>query len=375
MRHRRDVPVCGPGHPDGGDRAVVPVAAPAVYCPFPPRISPHAARVQRYAVEWAARHGFLPDAAAREAFGRARFAALMSRAYPDAGYPDLCLAVDWLTFMFRLDDHLETRLGRDRPAQRAVRELVLARLSAPGTAQADAQATALGTASATAQPPAPRQRRGTASEPAGPPDGPLVDLLGAPLAGSLADLWRRTAARTGPGWRDRFVRHVAEYLDANDWEAANRTAGRLPGVEEYVRMRRASAATAVFFDFIEVFAGAELPTAVAAHPGLLRLRRCADDLVAWFNDLVSWPKELAAGDPHNLVLVLAHERGVPVERAVRLAADRHDARVCDLLTVRDGLEAPLLARPGVRVVVDGLTVWVRANVDWSRESGRYAPTT
>src|SRR5919199_1168158 len=95
---------------------------PAVFCPFPPRVSPHAAAVHRYAVAWATRHGFLPTSREQSAFAQARFATLMARAYPDASYADLCLAVSWLTVTFILDDYLETTLGRAPDIQRELAE-------------------------------------------------------------------------------------------------------------------------------------------------------------------------------------------------------------------------------------------------------------
>src|SRR3954471_7842675 len=91
---------------------------PAVFCPFPARVSPHLPSVHRYAIAWATRHRLLRTPGERATFARARFAALMARAYPDASYPDLCLAVSWLTVTFNLDDHLETTLGRTPDTQR-----------------------------------------------------------------------------------------------------------------------------------------------------------------------------------------------------------------------------------------------------------------
>ena len=313
--------------------AMLTVPTPAVFCPFPPRVSPHLTAVQRYAVAWATRHGFLPTSRQRAGFARARFASLMSRAYPDATYADLCLAVSWLTVTFVLDDYLETTLGREPDRQRELADQILGLFAG----------------------------------------GSRPDLVERPLAGALSEVWTRTVARTGPAWRQRFVGHVAEYLAANVWEATNRRRGRVPPVYEYVRMRRHTAATAMFFDLLEALAG--LPPEV--HPfteaGLALLRTHADNIVAWFNDLVSWPKEAVSGDPHNLVLVVRHELGLPMAEAVAHVVDRHDREVRAFIAARDRYGTGLTAVPGVRRAVEGLQCWIRANVDWSRESGRYAP--
>jgi hypothetical protein len=308
------------------------LAEPTVFCPFLPRISPHVAEVQRYAVEWAARHRFLTDSAARSGFARSRFAYLMARAYPAASYSDLCLAVAWLTFTFALDDHFETALGVEPDRQRRAGVAVLAYLRGEGNNTA------------------------------------VAGLLGPRLAGGLADVWTRATARTGPAWRDKFVGHVAEYLRANAWEAANRAFGRIPDVEEYVVMRRRSAATGMFFDFIEVFADLDLGSAVA-DSRVLAMRAHADNAVAWFNDLVSWRKEQAAGDPHNLVLVLHRRHGMTMAEAIRTTVAWHDREVRGFLALRDGLPAEF--RKAVYPLADGLGHWIRANIDWSYESGRY----
>jgi hypothetical protein len=317
-----------------GQRAAVgppaPGSIPEVLCPFPPRISPHAAGLHRYAAAWAEWRGLLPTTRERTAFTRARFAGLIARAYPHATYVDLGLAVSWLIFTFMLDDHLEIALGFSPRGQRALAGQVLAYL-----------------------------RHGA------PPT-----MLAGPLAGALADVWTRTRARTGQDWRSRFVAHVAEYLAANAWEADNRSRGRVPPVAEYVRMRRHSAATAMFFDLAEVLGKVEPTPGPYAQAGLALLRLHADNVVAWFNDLVSWPKEAAAGDPHNLVLVVGREQQLSVPQAIRYVVDRHDDEV------RAFIAAGAMFRgrqPAMQGMIEALGHWIRANVDWSRESGRYQP--
>jgi hypothetical protein len=272
----------------------------------------------------------LPTTRERTAFARARFAALMARAYPDATLADLCLAVSWLIFVFMLDDHLEISLGRSPERQRALADEMLGYL-----------------------------RHGA----------PLV-TLGGPLAGALADVWTRTRARTSPDWQARFVKHVAEYLAANAWEADNRSRGRIPPVAEYTRMRRHSAATAMFFDLAEALGTAGPVAGRYGQAGLALLRLHADNIVAWFNDLVSWPKEAAAGDPHNLVIVVRHELRLSVAEAIRHVVDRHDGEVRAFVAAGTMFRRHQAEMHGM---IDALEHWIRANVDWSRESGRYAP--
>lgn len=220
---------------------------PNVFCPFPPSISPHFAEVQHYAEGWATRHGLLPNPAARARFARAKFASFTARTYPNANLPDLCLAVSWLTFIFIFDDHLETELGRHPHRQRGLAGALLTYLHSGLVTR-------------------------------GPARHPAV-LLGPPRAGALTDLWTRTTARTAPPWRERFLADLAEYLDANVWEAHNRAGGRVPNLNEYLGHRRHTAAVEVFFDFLDAFGDATLPRDVLDEPSLGRLRRQRRGLV------------------------------------------------------------------------------------------------
>jgi hypothetical protein len=214
------------------------------------------------------------------------------------------------------------------------------------------------------------------------PDGRVApgalphDELGRPVCDALTDVWRRTAPRVSPLWQARFLGHIGDYLEGNLWEAANRAARRVPSVGEYRTMRRHSAATAMFFDLIELFRGIELRPSVLADPTFVALRRAADNAVAWFNDLASWPKEAAAGEVHNLVLVLRHHHRLTIEDAVYQAVVDHDAEVHTFITLCDHLATTPAGRTSaVRDVVADMSHWIRGNIDWSQESARYATET
>ena len=100
----------------------------------------------------------------------------------------------------------------------------------------------------------------------------------------------------------------------------------------------------MFFDLIEPMHGVELPAAVFADHDFAAMHRSAGMITAIFNDLVSWPKEEAAGDHHNIVLALRHERRVPVEDAVRAAVAEHDALVEDFVAAREPVRGRTLRR-------------------------------
>jgi hypothetical protein len=312
--------------------------SPVVFCPLLPRISPHAGEVQRSAVHWATRHGLLERPGAQRAFAGAKFANLMARAHPTAGIGELALATDWLTAIFALDDLLETGLVVEPARMRAGSEALLTWLGGD----------------------------------AGGADA-VREAFGRPITAALADVWRRTLQRTGAAWQTRFVQHVGEYLDGTVWESGNRAQGKLPSVAEYLTMRRHTAATEMFFDLIEPMHGVELPAAVVADPGYEAVRRTAGTVIGLFNDLISWQKEMAVGDRHNIVFIVGEERRLPPHDAVDAAVAEHDAQVAAFLAARDALtRGPWAADETVATDLADVGHWLRGNLDWSLESGRYA---
>jgi hypothetical protein len=201
----------------------------------------------------------------------------------------------------------------------------------------------------------------------------LGDALGRPLAAALGEVWKRTEPRVSEAWRERFVGHVADYLAGTLWEAGNRVADRPPLLEEYRRMRHHSAATDMFFDLIEPMHGVELPAGLLEDPDFGTARRTAGTVIGIFTDLISWPKEAAVGDHHNIVFSFQREQQLPLEEAVLAAVAEHDARVLEFQVARDRLEGRWWGDPTAVVGITDLVHWIRGNFDWSLESGRYTP--
>jgi hypothetical protein len=138
-------------------------------------------------------------------------------------------------------------------------------------------------------------------------------------------------------------------------------------------MRRHSAATEMFFDLIEPMHGIELPEAVLADPHYLAARHTAGTAIGLFNDLISWRKEVAVGDLHNIVFIVREERRLTLADAVHAAVAEHDAQVAAFMSACDRLNRGRWAGdPVVATGVADLAHWLRGNLDWSLESGRYA---
>ena len=168
----------------------------------------------------------------------------------------------------------------------------------------------------------------------------------------------------------RFLHNVQEYFEASVWEADNRRRHRLPDLQTYLRLRDLTGAVKTCFDVYEVTQGTTLPIDARYDSTLMRMMRLANRAICWANDLFSVEKELEQGDFHNLVVVLQYDVGLRPRDAVQEAVRMHDDAVrsfecCEQRMIQNGIS------PEVERFVAALKGWMRANLDWSSETGRY----
>jgi len=298
-------------------------------CPINPVISPYAEEAHAWLDGWTRSHG-LPDVYADRLAegGIARYAA---RLYPDASPGDLRVLSALFTWFFLIDDECDRA---SVPEPERVRALVGGALSL---------------------------LRGEPGIGARPLPGPLGSML--------ADAWREPQGRMPARWRGRFVAAVEHHLGGVVVEARNKAGGHRPGVEEYVELRRATSAAYVAHTLID-FAGAGEPVSESfyRHPAVRAFSRAGNDLLSWFNDLLSLDRDAATSGGHNLVLALAAERDVPIEEAVAAARARWYRTMSGFPTLRAAV--PRHGAAGHRYL-DGVEHAVRGTMDWSYESARY----
>ncbi len=99
------------------------------------------------------------------------------------------------------------------------------------------------------------------------------------------------------------------------------------------------------------------------------MTRMTCNLVGWANDIFTYEKEIVAGDPNNLVLVMARSLRLDVPSALARAIRRHD-REANELALRIA-EVELSGSEPMRGLAAILGHWVRGHLDWARETGRY----
>jgi 5-epi-alpha-selinene synthase len=317
----------------GREGLVEQIVLPDLFCPFAPVVNKHAAIVQEETTRWASSFGLLPDQRSQRAFRATAAGRLAARFHPFAGREDLRLISDFYAWMFLQDDRRdESEVGRH-----------------PGRLSDDDRRSI-------------EVLEGSSPE---PHDGPPVHALG-----GLRE--RLTLRAPGPAWVRRFVRGVEQYFEASLWEAANRARGIVPDPEDYARMRPLTAGLGVDDELIQLTGEARLFGGAREHPAVRRLTLASQNAVCWANDAFSLKKELAHGDVHNLVVVLARAEGLGLQEALDRVAEVHDEEVRNFVRLSSRLPsfgAAVDEQLGRYVAV--LRARIRGNLDWSRESARY----
>jgi 5-epi-alpha-selinene synthase len=316
---------------------------PRLYCPFPSQVSPFLEVVNEHTLAWARRFSLVQGERAFARLRDSKFPSLIARAYPRAPRERLAIISDWNTWLFLLDDECdEAGIGRRPDRLAALHARCLDVLSGFR----------------------PKSRPSLFRPRPGRPDVPLIH--------ALLDLHSRMAALMSRAWIDHFATSVSEYFDAAVWEAHNREQGIWPDSETFGRIRPYTSAVYTFIDLIELSEGERLPLVARKHPDYQRLALMTNNVICWCNDLFSLAKERAHFDMHNLVLVLQHESGMSLQEAVEAVALLVEREVRHFVA----LEARL---PSFGPTIDSLVqrfvavlrAWMRGNLDWSLESGRY----
>jgi 5-epi-alpha-selinene synthase len=301
--------------------------------PFASAINEHAEEVHIETVEWARMSGLISTDEAYEAALEGRLGWLAGYFHPTADRETLRLISDWCTWMFLRDDLL------DGPDYFCHPE----RLAALDNRFLDIL-------------------RG--AEPNGS-DAPLPAVL-ATLRDRLrpkvpADLWMR-----------RFVRSVKEHFESTLRESINRAEGIVPNLATYNRMRPITGGMDVDTDFIEISTGIYLPPEVHGHHVVSSLTRLSNLSVCWTNDFFSLQKELARGDVHNIVVVVQHEAGLPLEDATKAAIEMNEENVHAFLEMEKDLPSfgPAIDE-NLEHFVSVLRARMSGNLAWSIGSARY----
>ncbi|MEV4482294.1 terpene synthase family protein [Micromonospora coxensis] len=301
--------------------------------PFAARRHADTDEVATQSLAWARDLGLVDAGARWHRLRRAAGAELAGRACPQAPTDRLRLLADLITWLFVMDDACdEDGLGAQPTRLAPTVGVLLDVLDRLG-------------------------------DPAAPPPA-----AAGPLGLGLHDVCRRVREQGRPGLLLRLVSQLREYLLALLWEAANRERRRVPGLAEYVQMRRHTGGARPSMTLTDL-AYDGLPTpGRQVDPQVLALDDLSADLVCWCNDLFSHRKERRVeADAQNLVTVIAAQHGLDDDGAFRAAADRFN----DALARYLDREADLAADPSLAPFLAARRAWIRATYDWSLRARRY----
>ncbi len=275
--------------------------------------------------------GLVRTPADLERFEALRIAEFVARAYPEASYQDLRVVLDWTLWGFAADDQHDDLVGS--PQLLRTRYLTYAAVIEDGLGD---QVTSMHMA--------------------------------------LADIRRRILARSHPGCLRRFSAATKDWFDAMHWETSNRVRATPPSPGYYLRMRELTVGMYTEFALFDVSHRVRTEESFWVDPDVRRLMAMGCNVIGWANDVFSYPKEQAIGDPHNLVLLLWAERGGSIEDAVTAAIEMHDLEMLRFLQLEEAMlrRSTLAAQPETLRAFLGLTrSWIRGNIDWAYASDRY----
>ncbi|KAG2359861.1 terpenoid synthase [Suillus spraguei] len=168
------------------------------------------------------------------------------------------------------------------------------------------------------------------------PDGPRPQY---PYAAMLYDLLTRFRGTStiGAYRRFRFIKAFEEWSDSQVAQSRNRSQDRMPSVDEFILMRRATIGGALVEAMVEYSLDLDLPDVVFENPIIKAMSDATTDLMTWPNDLCSFNKEQADGDYQNLVFCIMHERDVGLQEAINILTDMLNQRVDDYLKFKSEL--------------------------------------
>lgn len=289
---------------------------------------PHS--LQARSLEWAHKCGLVPNQNAYKKAADIRVDDLARRTYPTASPLVLQVCTDLLLWFFIADDQFDERsVGSSPGRMETVRHNFLDILETG-----------------------------------------CPYLAVSPLDWALLDLRGWLARHAHPAWMPRFIADMRLYLDGCLSEARNRANGHRPSFDEYRDIRRASVGTYPCFDVIELTLPGVIPDAILLDPRMAELRNIATDLIAWINDVVSFHKESAYHDPHNVISVLMSESGMSLADATAKTIELYEKNLRVFLRQSAELRK-LFPDPLVSQYLTGIESWIRGCHTWSFRSKRY----
>lgn len=316
---------------------IEPRPLPALWCPFPARISPHADAVHEGTCEWLVRFG-LGGASSQERESIAQVAYLAARFHPDASFQILQLISNWYAWFFSQDDECDKSELSCNPTKLTMLHSRLLTILSDAIPNRNDHA----------------------------------------IAHALYDLRVCSQQMVSSCWMEQLIAGIGEYFATMVWEANNRQQGLMPSLDTYMRLRPVTGGLPIEQVLAKISCNIILPTHIQHHPYVQHITLLADQVICWVNDLLSFNKELQQGDVHNLVIVLQHEQQLSRAAAVEYVITLHNIAVQHFVTL---VEHPSACAHGIDEADDTLQRYVHmlqiriaGHADWATQALRYQVT-
>ncbi|KAL8784191.1 MAG: hypothetical protein Q9195_009138 [Heterodermia aff. obscurata] len=142
-------------------------------------------------------------------------------------------------------------------------------------------------------------------------------------------------------------------------------------IDALLALRRESIATTPIYALIEYAYGLALPDEVIHHPSIQRIEIIATDIVLIQNDIISYAKEKALGESHNIVSVY-HQEGKDLQESFDCAGELLKSRyrewyltLTQLPTWGEDIDKQ------VQLYISSVQNVALANLNWSYRAERY----
>ena len=141
--------------------------------------------------------------------------------------------------------------------------------------------------------------------------------------------------------------------------------------EELLDTRRRTGGSDALFPLVEHTLGLNLPDAVFEHWAIRELHRIIVDLVIIPNDIISYRKEEAEGNPHNLI-ALFRRKGLTAQQAFDAVGSMLEERYAGWMVAIEAVPSwGAQVDDEVAQYIQGIKNVAVANVNWSFHGKRY----
>ncbi len=307
---------------------------PQLWCPFAPRVNPHAADAHQGTIGWLERWG-LGGRTRAERSSIAEVAYLAARFHPDAPAHVLQLIADWYAWFFCQDDQCDNSdLGSDPVLLSSFHTTLLSILRGA----------------------TPMPEHGS-------------------LAFALHDLKLRCQELASTRWFEQLLAQITEYFATMVWEANNRRLGIMPSLDAYVRLRPVTGGLPIEHVFARLSCNVELSQCTLYTPMVQQATMLADQVICWVNDLLSLHKEVEQGDVHNLIIILQHESQLTQAAAIDRVVTMHNAAMHRFVELSSYIStSPAYADAPMRSYIQTLQTRIAGHMDWAAAALRYKPS-